>query len=49
MGKKGIILTFWAHNSLVLTDLTFFRTNMGKTAGGYHDKFEKNDMRVLCF
>ena len=48
-GKKRYPIDYWAHYSLVVADLTFFRPNMGKTAGGFHDKFEKNDMRVLCF
>ena len=39
--EKGYPIDFWAHNSLVLADLTFFRPNMGNAAGGFDDKFGK--------
>ena len=45
--KRDLMDFFSLQYSNVLTDLTLFEPNMGMTARVFHEKFEKNDMRVV--
>ena len=48
--KKGILLTFWAHNIIfMLTKLTFFLPNMGMAARGFSWKIWKKRHKSTVF
>ena len=47
--KKGHPIDFLAHIILQFWQNWRFLSNIGITAGVFHENFEKNDMKTLCF